>query len=586
MDLQDKKKNGIYYTPKGVVKYILNEILLNHDIVKNPEPKILDLSCGCGNFLLEVYKMLYKLIESNMDNIKSRYGDNYIEDINHHIITKCIYGIDIDKEAISILRNALKNKIKHINNEEKNISIINKNISCEDALKKNYYIKFDYIVGNPPYVGHKMLDKNYKKFLYSEYKEVYKDKADLYFCFYKKSLELIKDNGKIGIITPRYFLESPSGKLLRNYLFYNSKIYKMIDLNGVNVFNNIGISTLIIIFKKKQKEKIKEYNNNIITIYRTIEDKLSLYKINDLQEVINDDLLETIKINQETLRQNWIIANDKDRVFFNKIEEKCDYRLEDIATSFQGIITGCDKAFILNKDDERINYIDKNLLNLWIKNKNVNQYIIEESNQRIIYSNDIEDINDYPYIEENCFNLYKSKLKNRRECLKNLRKWYQLQWGREKSLFERKKIMYPYKSKNNRFGIDYNNSFCSADVYSFFIKEEYNNIFSYEYLVALLNSEVYDRYFKITAKCMGNQIYDYYPNKVMKIKVFKDDNYYEIEETSKKIISTKFLILENTKYDKLQGKNNTINKEIYYLESEIHFLENRIINLINKSLKL
>ena len=586
MDLQDKKKNGIYYTPKGVVKYILNEILLNHDIVKNPEPKILDLSCGCGNFLLEVYKMLYKLIESNMDNIKSRYGDNYIEDINHHIITKCIYGIDIDKEAISILRNALKNKIKHINNEEKNISIINKNISCEDALKKNYYIKFDYIVGNPPYVGHKMLDKNYKKFLYSEYKEVYKDKADLYFCFYKKSLELIKDNGKIGIITPRYFLESPSGKLLRNYLFYNSKIYKMIDLNGVNVFNNIGISTLIIIFKKKQKEKIKEYNNNIITIYRTIEDKLSLYKINDLQEVINDDLLETIKINQETLRQNWIIANDKDRVFFNKIEEKCDYRLEDIATSFQGIITGCDKAFILNKDDERINYIDKNLLNLWIKNRNVNQYIIEESSQRIIYSNDIEDIKDYPYIEENCFNLYKSKLKNRRECLKNLRKWYQLQWGREKSLFERKKIMYPYKSKNNRFGIDYNNSFCSADVYSFFIKEEYNNIFSYEYLVALLNSEVYDRYFKITAKCMGNQIYDYYPNKVMKIKVFKDDNYYEIEETSKKIISTKFLILENTKYDKLQGKNNTINKEIYYLESEIHFLENRIINLINKSLKL
>ena len=31
--------------------------------------------------------------------------------------------------------------------------------------------------------------KNYKKFLLREYKEVYRDKADLYFCFYKKSID-------------------------------------------------------------------------------------------------------------------------------------------------------------------------------------------------------------------------------------------------------------------------------------------------------------------------------------------------------------------------------------------------------------
>ena len=66
------------------------------------------------------------------------------------------------------------------------------NISCEDGLKKNYPIKFDYIIGNPPYIGHKILDKDYKKFLLSEYKDVYRDKADLYFCFYKKSIELLK----------------------------------------------------------------------------------------------------------------------------------------------------------------------------------------------------------------------------------------------------------------------------------------------------------------------------------------------------------------------------------------------------------
>ena len=90
-------------------------------------------------------------------------------------------------------------------------------------------------------------------------------------------------------------------------------------------------------------------------------------------------------------------------------------------------------------------------LKSWIKNRNVNQYVVEESRQKLIYSNDIKDINKYPYIVKECLMPYEKKLKNRRECIKSTRKWYELQWGREKSLFERKKIMYPYKSTNNRF---------------------------------------------------------------------------------------------------------------------------------------
>ena len=33
-------------------------------------------------------------------------------------------------------------------------------------------------------------------------------------------------------------------------------------------------------------------------------------------------------------------------------------------------------------------------------------------------------------------------------------------------------------------------------------------------------------------KNMGNKIYDYYPNKVMKLKIFKDDNYSFIHKVS------------------------------------------------------
>lgn len=81
--------------------------------------------------------------------------------------------------------------------------------------------------------------------------------------------------------------------------------------------------------------------------------------------------------------------------------------------------------------------------------------------------------------------------------------------------------MYPYKSFENRFAIDENNSFPSADVYSFYINKEYEEIFSYEYLVGLLNSEVYNKYFKINAKKISKNAYDYYPNKVRKLRYLR-----------------------------------------------------------------
>ena len=513
-----------------------------------------------------------------MEKIKDKYGESYINNISTHIIMKCIYGTDIDNNAINILKKTLINKKLHYDNKEKDISISFNNISCEDGLKKNYPIKFDYIIGNPPYIGHKILDKDYKKFLLSEYKDVYRDKADLYFCFYKKSIELLKKDGKIGLITPRYFLESPSGKLLRDYLLNNCNINKLIDLNGVNVFKNIGISSLIAILERKT-----EYN--MICVYK-ITDFININKTIDLKDLLKDKNCEKISINQKDLEHNWIILNNKDKTLYERIENKSKYTLEDIAISFQGIITGCDKAFILNMNDERINHIDKKLLKSWVKNKNINQYIIEESSQRLIYSNDINNIRKYPYIEEKCFIPYKEKLENRRECIKNIRKWYELQWGREKSTFERKKIMYPYKSSCNKFAIDENNSFCSADVYSFYIKEKYKEIFSYEYIVGILNSDIYDRYFKMIGKYMGNKIYDYYPNKVMKLKIFKDDNYNEIENLSKKVISVKKQIVMYEKKIKLHGKKDMNNREIYNLENKTYLLQNKINELINESLNL
>ena len=549
-----KKSKGIYYTPKFIVDYILNKTLKEHDILSNPCQKILDISCGCGNFLLEAYDILYEMFEYYRHELK-------IENIHKHIIENCIYGVDIDKNAVDILNNSLRNK-------DIDSKILKSNIYCFDSLNKNnlgqdvinlfWENKFDYIIGNPPYIGHKSLGKEYKNFLLKEYSEVYRDKSDIYYCFYKRVIDLLSEDGIVSIITPRYFLESISGKHLRNYILNNSYINEIIDFNGSNIFKNISIASCIITLSKK-------CITSNIDIHKLKNSKLKLNYLDSLEYYLNDDNFYNIKIKQSDLNEDWIISNKENLDIYNKLESYGQYRLKDICISFQGIITGCDKAFIIDKRDTDENIEEKKLLKNWVKNKHIKKYKLDENKKLLIYSNDIVDEEEYPKSINYIIN-YKEKLLNRRECRKNIRKWYELQWGRQKELFERKKIMYPYKAKENRFAIDYKNSFCSADVYSFYIKEEYENEFSYEYIVGLLNSSIYDTYFKTFAKKMTSDLYDYYPNKVMEIKIFKDRNYNKIENLAKDIIT-----LINDDYD----------NEILIIEKQ-----KQLDEIINKSIEL
>lgn len=639
LDIKTRKEKGIYYTPYIVVEYILNNTLKKHDIVDNPYPKILDLSCGCGNFLIEAYDILYKKFYENVDNLNEKYGDGFIseDNISLHIIKNCIFGVDIDKDALEILKNQfikilecdlynIQNDLNTLENkdlEDKDLkykNLQNKfefNIFCGDSLRINLkdifgVDKFDYIVGNPPYIGQKLLDNEYKKFLYKEYEDVYKNKGDLYFCFYKRILGLLNQDGLAGIITPRYFMQSPSGKYLRKYLVDNSNINIIIDFLGANLFNGLGIASCIVIFEHK-KTNLDIESKNYINLYKIIDENINIKKISNLEEYLNGDNFKKIKVNMNSLGEQWLMIDQEEFEFYNKIQNRSQYFLEEICESFQGIITGCDKAFVVKEDDENLEKIDKKLLKNWIKNKNVGKYIINNSQYKLIYSNDIDNEENYKFVIDTFLSPYREKLQNRRECLKNSRKWYELQWGRDKSLFEQKKIMYPYKSRSNRFAIDVDNSYVSADVYSFYIKDEYKDEFSYEYLVGLLNSKVYDRYFKIIGKEMGKKIFDYYPNKVMKLKIFKDENYTEIENLSKQIISlsrqkmdimnqieqksvenlTKstrtenFCKRSNIEEDvKIQDKKISLLKEKDYLENKIDFLENIINRRIKNSLHL
>jgi len=529
--IKNNKEKGTVYTPQPITSYMIKNTIKVEQIIENPYIKIVDPSCGTGNILICCFKYLRNLYKDNLKLINEKNGLNIdIKNIDNHIITNNLYGFDIDDIAIKILI---------IDLYELSQGGILSNIFNKDFLLYETEQKYDIFIGNPPYVGKKAIDNEYAAHLKIRYKEVYRDKGDLSYCFFKKALEDLLDGGKLTFITSRYFLESPSGKDLRKVLKKLCNIDKIIDFYGIRPFKNVGIDPLIMFITNNKSE------DNDIEIIKPInvkdKSKKEFYNSVFLEKgkVFKDFLLNKNRLNDE----GWILIDEKEQNIINKIEQKKFTHLDNICNSYQGVITGCDKAFVVSNEIALKENIEKDIVKPWIKSSYIEKNVVLRQDSYIIYSDLICDEQEYPsaiaYIE-----LQKEKLLKRRECQRGIRKWFELQWGRNQNIFENEKIVFPFKASSNRFALD-KGSYFSADVYALILKEDVP--FTYDFLLYLLNSKIYEFYFKTFAKKLGEDAYEYYPNNLMKLCIpinmdYKDGDenylydYFQFSEEEKNII--------------------------------------------------
>lgn len=470
---KEKKSLGQVYTPLEIIIQMLEKSLSFIKIDKHS--RFLDPSCGGGYFLTEMFRQIKSL---NIDGVDDKY-----------ILENMIYGIDIDDFAIFLAKTGML-FASGLNDVEFKIFNI-------DYLTDSFDMgKFDIIAGNPPYVGHKNSTAAYKKTLYEKYPDVFYDKSDISYCFFKKSADILKEDGIMTFITSRYFMEAMYADKLRKFLKQNFQILSLADYSGNTVFKDAMISPAVIILSNNTG------NKKAISYVKYNGDK-------NAHDIFN--------FNQDKLKSSgWIILRDEELNLFERIEEISNTYIKDVCTIKQGIITGLDKAFIVDEETIEKYNIESYLLKKWIKNSNIRDSVIKYNNLYLIYSNNIKD-------EEHCLNAikylssYREKLENRRECQRGYRRWFDLQWERIESDFENPKIIFPYKAKGNYFYYDKNAFFCSADVY---FANGFQEALNPDYLVSYLNSSIFEFYFKCQAKKVGNAVYEYYPNKLNNVKIY------------------------------------------------------------------
>lgn len=271
-----QKKDGAYYTPPHLARLLINEVLPFDTEIDFDNFKILDPSCGSGIFLVLAYKRLITLwmLQNNKTKIN---GEKDIEELKK-ILTNCIYGIDINADAISITATSLQIEYtSHFN--PKDIDLIQFDDLVEKGNLNNigffkFYketnLQYNIIVGNPPFNIDK--DENKKnakeglddicdneKFVTIKGKNnsfPYKNPALT--IFYKSLDKLLLPFGYIFMIMPSSaFLYNPTSHEFRKALFSRWKTIKIYDFTPLKGFlwGDTKIATVAVLLNKSESDK-------------------------------------------------------------------------------------------------------------------------------------------------------------------------------------------------------------------------------------------------------------------------------------------------------------------------------------------
>ena len=112
------------------------------------------------------------------------------------------------------------------------------------------------IIGNPPYFnvdatfGRGALELKWLKYAYAD---IYTDKTDILFYFFRRGFDILKADGYLTFIISRAFIQGDKSRSLREFICKNTKIVNIIDFLGHQVFK-AGIATCIIEFQRKNPQ--------------------------------------------------------------------------------------------------------------------------------------------------------------------------------------------------------------------------------------------------------------------------------------------------------------------------------------------
>lgn len=359
-----RKKDGVFYTPKYITKYIvdntigklceekkvelaLDETKYSTDKKINVTTKkklketldnyrnwllqltIVDPACGSGAFLNQALEFLIAE-HKYVDELQAKlFGDALVlSDVEGSILENNLFGVDLNEESVEIaklslwLRTAQRNrKLNSLNNNIKcgNSLIDDATIAGDKAFNwQNEFPKvfatggFDVVIGNPPYGVN--FDENEKKYLTS-FDALVPD-FEIYIYFISLYKTILKEDKVLSYIFPNTFLSTLFGKKYREFIFENTQVYQIIDLSNDNTFVDAAVRTCIFSFRKNKED----YTSELLKVENKDFKRIDLVKKNSIIKE-TDNVLSLFSQNKEEKKLISKLQKNKVLSDFHKVSQ-------------------------------------------------------------------------------------------------------------------------------------------------------------------------------------------------------------------------------------------------------------------------
>jgi adenine-specific DNA-methyltransferase len=307
---KEKLESGIQYTPRFIIKYIVQSTIKHDGFVCDP-------SCGSGGFLVEAAKGLSRIT-----------GKPVAE-----IIESGIYGCDISADAIhrAKLMLSLLSAIEGCDR-----SVLKFNLVCGNSLLIDWKERFpkvfahggfDTVLGNPPFVKIQNMDEASRGAIPKRWSTVGRGSHNLYIPFIQLGSELINGEGVLGFIVSSMYFKSIASEDLRRYLQDRRLVARIVDFGDLQIFEGRQTYTCLTFVDRKPKEYL-EY-----AILR------------DMGDLSNPEFTE---VHYDTLNsRKWRLFSERDHRNILKIES-ADTKLGAIVDISTGIATLRDSLYFVD----------------------------------------------------------------------------------------------------------------------------------------------------------------------------------------------------------------------------------------------
>jgi len=365
----------IITTPAFIISDILRNTVSNKCEGKTDKEifqlKFADISCGSGAFLLEIFQLLNgilidfylkndrsKLIQTNINTYKLSFSTK------RQILLSCVYGVDKDFNAVEATKFGLLLKLL----EDEDTNSTNKTRPVLPALSKNIFfgnsllspeqitskkdcviinpfdfstLRFDVIVGNPPYMKSEDM-KNITPLELSLYKSNYiaaYKQFDKYFLFIERGINLLADDGILGYIVPNKFTKVGAGEKLRELLTSKGYLKSIVSFGANQIFADKTTYTCLLIINKAAQS----------TFQYTEVKSLKSWKVRD-----SGSIKYTAKNTSELGNEVWVLIPPELTSIYDRIVSQ-SIKLSELVGDdniFNGIQTSANYVYIFTPTSE------------------------------------------------------------------------------------------------------------------------------------------------------------------------------------------------------------------------------------------